>query len=313
MKKTLVAMLFLAAAIIPAIFWIKPFPFQRIIAGTFAVSDTSKINRVDIISGDTLCLQRVDNGWTVNKMQNSNPVALNNLLFVLGRIEKTGITKASLPDSIRAIKIRIVYGRKSMVYRFYASGKGAFLQHEGDLDYYPVAVPGFPDIRLEEVFNPAADYWADRILMDVKSEEISEIRVTARPDWGHGFRIARNVDSFGITPIGCPVVHDNLINTEKILMYTSYFSGIFYDSTWNKPAWYPPEKLEKPEFVVEVVTVANERYTLEIFPLFAKDGIRDDFSALVRLNNHQSLCVSPYITLDLLMQTYEDFYNEYVY
>jgi hypothetical protein len=263
----------------------------------FSVSDTAAVSRIEIVSEDTIILNKEGSSWKMNGDSPASQVAVNNFLFSFQRMSIKGLS--NIPDITdeKGLRVKIFGGKKKLFLRFYDINGGSFMHKEGSGKIYAVEVYGFPEIRPGEVISSDPDHWKDRTLLNLQPQEIKEIEVSHPSDPNKDFKIkliegkTMLFDGKGIE------IPENLTDKEKLNFYLSYFTNVFYDYTENSAV--QPEL--DPKWKIEVIDNSGKDYELTVFPIKTSSGT-DMFKALVKYNDQPGFMVTRYMVLDLILQ-----------
>ncbi len=274
---------------------------------SFSISDTARVNQIVIIAEDSLYLTKnAGKGWLVNGLYPAEPLAISNFLYAFSHIDIRGKTN-EVSGTIPVREINIHTGSHQLKYSLISDENRDYLHRKGSKDYIISGIAGSPGVSFKKVTSDKADYWRSRLLLNIFPDDIKKIIVIPAPDRGNGFILEKSEKDFLlISEDGIPAP-DSLVNMEKVLMYISYFSGIWYESV--APDTIIPDKTElaEPGYFVEVETREGKIYKLEIIPITENSGKADLFRAFVRMNGDGELFVVKYVMLDLLMQRYSHF------
>ncbi|HYW95345.1 MAG TPA: hypothetical protein VE870_07150 [Bacteroidales bacterium] len=272
----------------------------------FAISDTSRVSRIEITGNDTVNLVKKAGEWLVNGTYKANQTAVNNFLFAFNRLEVKGMRKAAGLENESALTVKIWSGRRARQLQFYSSAEGSLMYHRGSEKAYGMEIAGSIATPLSAIITDRPDYWKDKNLVSLAPDQIKRIEVIPAEKWGRGFIIERRGDSLLLENHQEKIIPDSLIDHERLLMYTSYFSHIFYDSTYAGPD--AKEILQhEPDYTLRITDMEGKHYMLEMYPKKRPDGETDIFHALVRFNDERQLLVVRYVVLDLLRQTLSHF------
>lgn len=308
MKKFIVSVLILACIVLilvlsPVRQWFRP-------DDRFAVADTAAITRIEIMAEDTVRLERHEGQWILNGSFKASQIAVSNFLFVMKRIEKTGIDLNQLPGEAKGVRIRMEWGRNRQLLRFYSWEGVNYLQHEGSVNLYPVSVPGFPNADPARVFSAGVGDWIDRVLLSLDAGEIDLIQLEVPEEWGRGFILRRDTAGFRLDPLSGEK-ENRLPNPDRLLMYPGYFKEVWFEQPWVRPEWYDPSRPGEALFRIEIKTKDGDILNLDIFPLLTNTGETDHYKALVQKNGEGDYLVCPWQSVDLLLQSYEDFFMDF--
>ncbi len=274
----------------------------------FAVADTSRVEAIRIAGKDTVQLERSRNGWKVNDRYPADQTAVDNFLFAFSHLEVSGIVNASGLKGQQSRVITIHTGRREKKLRFYPSPQNSLMLREGSERAYRMEVAGIANAGLPEIFSDNPDHWREKVLINLRPGEIRRIEVEPAGKWGKGFIIERKKDDLVLKNTEGKTVPADHVDHERVLLYTSYFNEIFYDSVYtDQQATHRILSKEKPDYTIEVTSEQGQNYKLQIYPLVGKNGKDDIFRALVRFNNGDQLLVVNYVVLDLLRQRLSHF------
>ncbi len=270
----------------------------------FAIRDTSLVRLIRITGRDTVVIKRSGTGWMVNGKEKADPVAVNNFLFAFSRIRVTGMTNKPLKPHVNSRVLEIRVKRKIRRYLFYPGGRDPRMSPLKSDKIYNVDIPGFPEAGLDKIINGDPGYWRDKMLVDLRADEIRSVKVIPAPEWGRGFTIVREDGDLRLKDPEGEAIPDTVTDDEKVLMYMSYFNRIYYDSVYSGPENY---RQMHPDYTVEITGMSDERDKLEMYPLRHEDGNPDIFRGLVRYNDGEDLLVVRYVMLDLIRQNLSHF------
>ncbi len=269
----------------------------------FVISDTASVNRIEIISDDSIILVRQNNSWFLNDKANASYIAVNNFLFAFQRIAITGVISNPdvYPDNI--IQLSVFEGRKRHSFRFYVSDDISFLQKKGSDKRFSAVVSGFPGTKLPEVVSDDIDHWSDRTLLNLKSSEILEVSVLHPFNPDQDFRIVQSGGTASLYIGGSDIeVPEANIDKEKLNFYLSYFNNVFYDYTEKTGL----QAVGEARWVLRIKDIGGAEYELKVFTYPMSSG-DDLFKALVIYNNQPGFKVTRFMVLDLLLQERANF------
>jgi hypothetical protein len=264
----------------------------------FSIADTASVNRIEILSADTIILSKQGMVWSLNGDSPASSVAVNNFLFGFHRMSVKGIN--SKPDIAEgnAIRVKIYQGKKKHLIRFYLIDGISFMLKEGGSKLYAVEVSGFPNIKPEELIGTDPDHWRDRTLLDLQAGDIKTVSVIHSQKPENDFLIKVSDGKIQLFDVGGEnEIPENLVDKEKLNFYLSYFTNVFYDSTLDTSKH--PE--QEPKWIIKVEDNSGKKYELVIFPLMTTGG-EDFFKAIVKYNNQPDFKVTRFMVLDLLLQ-----------
>ncbi len=269
----------------------------------FIIADTASVNRIEIISADSIILFRQDGFWLLNGKPNASYVAINNFLFAFQRIGVTGVISKPELHGEKDILLNVFEGRKRHSFRFYETEGISFLQKEGSEKRFSIVVSGFPDTNPSELVSAEMDHWSDRTLINLKPSEILEVAVLYPYNPDQDFRI---VQSEGVAKLyegfSDIEISETRVDKEKLDFYLSYFGNVFYDYTENDDL----KSKEEARWILKIEDVRGREYELKVYPYLHPQG-EDMYKGLVQFNNQPGLKVTRFMVLDLLLQDRDHF------
>jgi hypothetical protein len=272
------------------------------------LANPGSVDRITITDEfDSTLLIKKDHGWWLYGEEETNPVAVENLLFAAERLQINSIlTDQSGSFGSQRRIIRFYSGeRRVLAYELFSDGEQYMLHPEGSARTYYVSVSGFTGLDLNRVFSTAANHYRQHLLIDLLPSEISLIEIELSN--GHSFRFTQD-------PQGEIVISGNNEQTPvpsgkpdelAVRLLFSYFTAIRFEGL----AGIMKDELENQgmEFPwlarLHVESREGENHTLRIYPYYpSEEGERDMFRALVLYNNEPEALVVNYIYLDVLMR-----------
>jgi hypothetical protein len=207
-----------------------------------------------------------------------------------------------------SVKIRIYLGRKKHFFRFYPANGNNLIHREGSKKIFSMEISGNSKMNLSQVFSDDPDYWKDRTIMDFLPDEISTIKVEHPANPGNDFIIrVENKIPVMFERDGINRIPPEMLDSEKMNMFISYFINIFYDYTLRniQPTWQTIA--ESPAYIISVTPFTGSTVKMSVYPLM-QDGKADIFRAGIRLNDQKELVVVRYIAIDLVLRKKSDFF-----
>ena len=269
------------------------------------IHDTASVNRISISGKDTILLEKTNDGnWMLNGRYEVNMVSVNNLLYFFRRMSVKGISNNINPeDTSISSSVGIYSGRKEYLFRFYPAGGKNLLQKKDSRKIFSLEVPGSPQADLEEVLSDDTDHWRNHVLIDFLPDEISEIMVMhpGNPSEDFIVRFENNIPVL-YEPDGSTKVTPEMVNSEKLMMYVTYFMNIFYDKSGIENVPSAKTLSELPDYIVSVYSNSGEKVKLSVFPLYDEKGNADIFNAVLKINDDPEILVTRYIVIDLILR-----------
>ena len=271
------------------------------------ISDTASITRIEIYNKDTVVIEKSEKGnWIVNNSFNANRISVNNLFYSVRNLGVKGISyNIENTDSLSS-NIKIFSGGKKYFYRFYSGGGKNLIHNEGSKKVYSVEIPGSSEVNLSEIFSTNFDYWRDHTIIDYLPEELQVIKVE-HPEFPQNNFVIRFENNIPILFDGDGIMkipHEEVDST-KLSMYVTYFMNIFYDYSLN----INTENItigKSPDYIITITSIKGDTDALYVFRIYKEDDI-DLFNAVLRINNQESMLLTRYIVIDLILRKKSDF------
>lgn len=276
----------------------------------FNIPDTSKITSFTIIGADTLNFEKYESSWLVNNQYNVNPVAVNNFLFVFKNMAVKGLTMDVGIDEAFSLKLNIRCGKKSKRFRFYPVSSGSLMHYEGSSKYYQVEVKGAESIDLSKIISDDIMLWRDKLLFNYGINDIQSIKAKPYKAWGNGFEMYRKENAFLLKNQEGSLLDSSFYDANHLLMYAGYFEQVYFDSSFSISNDNEDIFESEPLFELSIESMNAENRLIRIYSLKDKDGQTDMFKAGCRIDHGDEIFVVPYVYLDPLMMSLEQFLVE---
>lgn len=270
----------------------------------FAFRDTAGISRIEILAADTLVLEKQNGGnWIVNENLPAGKIQVDNLLFCLNRLE----IKTKIHPDHEGIGMRITAAGKTSGFRVGEWNGNSWIGKEGSKQRFITAIRGFPSLNLYDHVIPDLESWRDRVLFNLKSEEIREVRVihTGIPSGDFVLKQDENNKTLIFEADGITALVDSITDPEKPFYYLSYFTGVYYDRMVNEGV----QEFQDPKWIVYIKDTSGKEYRLRIIPVM-REGKEDMFRAYVSFNDEPGYRETRYMFLDLILQDKQYFLKD---
>jgi hypothetical protein len=271
--------------------------------------DTSKITQIIITpaEGYPLKITRENFLWMVNDSIQASPVAVENMLFILKRMIIKGIADTSNLSSLEFMKVVLNETRKDFNFQ-YAHGENTEIIKTGEgHNLYHIEISGFPELRFSQVFSGNVIHWRDNSLISYRPESIAAIHVEYPFENHKSFTILKYDNVFGLydsfTDTFYP--HNSILDSE-MLMYTSYFMDVFFDSVINEPIIIDSVFHRTPEMKISIDNINGEKTAIQIWPVIENNS-KNDRIKFVRRNEDRELLVINQLFTDLWSKQLNDF------
>jgi hypothetical protein len=180
----------------------------------FAVKDTASIQRILLADRQGHRINLVRNNktrWTLNNTHAARPVAVNNLLETLERVEmKYRLPRNSVKgvvESIASIGIRVqVFGAGDKKIRDFYVGEsdldsyGTFMMMDGSGEPYATHIPNFFGGLRIRFFTEEID-WRDRVVIKYGIDDVQRISVDYPLQKSKSFKLENARNNFAVTPL----------------------------------------------------------------------------------------------------------------
>jgi hypothetical protein len=276
----------------------------------FIIADTSKISSFTIIGRDTLRFKRLPSSWIVNDQYKVNPLAISNFLYLFKNIKVIGLTNDPGINEASSLKLNIHIGRRSRKLRFYPVPPNSLMHYEGSSKFYQIEVTGSEKADLNNIITSDINIWRDKLLFNLGINDLKRIIATPKKEWGSGFEMFRYGDKFLLKNQQGVLLDSSDYDIDHLIMYAGYFQEVFFDSAYifnSHSKTYPPNELQY-ELIIE--SMKAETKGIQIYAIPSTDGHTDMLNAGCRINNGDEIYVVPYIYLDPLLMTLEQFLVE---
>jgi hypothetical protein len=276
----------------------------------FSIPDTSKITSFTIIGEDTLNFQRLSSSWVVNDQYKVNPLAISNFFYLFKNISLKGLTLNPEIDEAASLKLNIRIGRRWKRMRFYPVKSTPMMHYEGSAKFYQIEVKGAEKADLNKIISSDINIWRDKLLFSYGINDLKSIKATPKEEWGKGFEILREGGKFLLKNQQAVLLDSSKYDADHLMMYAGYFGEVLFDSAFvlnpdNK------EVLDKNlQFELNIESVKGEKQFIQIYSIENSDAQTDLLNAGCRIDLGDEIYVVPYVYLDPLMMSLEQFLVE---
>jgi hypothetical protein len=241
-------------------------------AQNIALSDTSGIDRIDIINNDTIQLTKTANGWQAEGYV-VRPAAIYMTYQILCNLKiNSTLDKHSSQIAREAIKtgacVRVYSGnklKKSWRFTEDAVNKKNIAEIENSGKIYFVDVPGFNG-RMLRVFNTSIHYWRDKRLTAYSPEQIASYSVqnNLKPTESFDFKsIGQNFEvknaSGNLKPLNYNQAGDFLTSLALVK-----FEGMVYHLSPDRRNWL---KNRAADYIITIKGKDNKQIQARLYPI----------------------------------------------
>ncbi|WP_339788736.1 hypothetical protein [uncultured Imperialibacter sp.] len=210
------------------------------------LSDTTKISRIEMISGEnSVVLSKANSKWLVNDKYKVDRSIRN---FLVGVLKLVRVKREVGPSQLAEVKQWMASGRKVIISgeqgvlaEFTATGNPSktesYFTLAGDSRVYQVELPGYPNY-VSGIFEFTENQWRNRLLFSSDWRSIQSLTVDYADDQKKDVTIA--FDKTTLKVVDLPEA-DTLVLENYIQQYESFFTNEFiskgqipvYDSLMN--------------------------------------------------------------------------------
>lgn len=240
MRKTLVYVTILALLSFSVWYFLfntKENPYGETEAG-FTIKDTAAIGRIFLVSssGESITLDRTDQGWMVNKKHRALRSTLDLLLTTMHQqVALYPVTKSAYENVVKTLstnstKVELYKRDGSPISTFYVGGiavnnTGTNMLMKDAHQPYVVHVQGFNGYLTPRYTTRMTD-WRDRTVFNIPEDEIKTISVQYADKQINSFVIAKDKDSVTVTADKEIMTKLDGLNKRRAVTYTRYFTNV---------------------------------------------------------------------------------------
>lgn len=211
----------------------------------FTIRDTGVISKIFLAdnSGQSVLLERSNEGWMVNKQYKALASPLNTLLQTMAMQVAAYPVPANMHNTVvkdmtgNSIKVEL-YGKGGEKMKvFYVGGQvhkddGSYMLVEGAETPYVVKVPGFAGYLMPRYPIKLED-WRDRTVFNVPATNIKSVAVQYPDEPLNSFTVKQ--DAQGKVAVGADagVISHFPLNERRAKLYLTYFEKIYCEGYTN--------------------------------------------------------------------------------
>ena len=278
MKKTLIYIVLLG--VLGVAVWYFVFNNNSIFSSKdagFTIRDTAAIGKIFLATknGQSIKLERSENGWKLNGKFNTRAASINQLLQTLNaQTAQAPVSEAMHDNVVKSImgghvKVEI-YDRSGKAMRiFYVggetkSGNGTFMLMEGGSRPYVVQIPGFTGY-LTPRYLPELATWRDRTVFNIKADDITKITVKNFLEPLNSFTLIKNGATVKVQ-IEPSLMEGKELNARRAATYPQYFQNLYAEQVANGVAGVREEISTMPQrFRFEVEGKNNYHQDIDMY------------------------------------------------
>jgi len=209
----------------------------------FTIADTSAVYKIFLANrkGDTISLQRTDNGWMVNGKYKASRRMTNTLLetfreqFAAYPVTENAHNNVIKMLSGRAVKTEVYDKRGKLLKTFYVGGQatnntGTYMLMEGAKRPYVVQLPVYNGYVTPRYSTDIKD-WRDRTAIDMTADQIQsvEIKYNSENEYLNSFTMSR-VDDGSFTVSLHPELNiSGELNKRRVSTFARFFQQVGYE------------------------------------------------------------------------------------
>lgn len=280
----------------------------------FAVSDTGRINIIEIRSPDNLViLERLKDRWTVNGQYSAGNKKITGLLMLISRLQ----VSAPVPGSIRSEiaeklekegkRLMIARDRKSpqVIFMYYdtvyTNTTFMMLEHSGQP--FRVEVPGYPERNMAGHFVDEVNYWRDNSIFRHREDEIFSVSLYNGLQPEKSFHLVNDISAgYKLYTYSDSVIVPDII-AGQAAQYLSYFSSVSFERLISDDEKMTQAGLIKddPANIIILKDSRGNVIRVKTFPWYVS---RENYQPVVDLNrliaviNDTDVAVVKYVEID---------------
>ena len=301
-----VVVLFIISVLI--LVFVKPWGSTQRKDRQVIVTDPAQVDRV-MISGPNGSVELIRSGedWLLPGGERASQVSVENLLFAAGRLQVDAVlTDLSEWDNETVKQVSFLSSEKLVLqYEAQSRDGGFILLPSGSERAYAVSLPGYPELKLEQIFSDSDSHYMDHLLINLLPKEIRQIEVEKRGS--PPFRFSRSdADSIRCElPRSDSLVPMEVLDEESVRMLFTYFTSIRFEARAGDMDYrLSEEEMEKRWLAtLYVESVEGQQHRMQVYSIPGEEGeLAHMFRALVVHNKSPEPLLIKYIYLDVLMR-----------
>jgi len=266
---------------------------------------------------DSLQLKLEGDQWMIQEASISveaSARAVENLLFAARHLQVDAVL-SQLPDEANPLPRSIQFftkGKRVRSYLLWFHGNQSYLQLPEEKGYCSISLPGYPGLKLEEVFSMRRAHYLERMIVHLQPSEIEWIEVDRRDE--PAFRIHMDADgTFSCRlPESDSLLPEGALDDLSLRLLFSYFTAIRYSSTAGEFEGVLPERNDASLVAsLRMKTTTGKHHSLEVHAL-PVDSLSDRhlFEACVYHNDRPEALIINYLYLDVLMRPLHHYFGD---
>ncbi len=274
----------------------------------FAIADTCKVHQILITGDDTVNLKRLRDEWILNDSLSPSKVAVDNFLFAFSRLRIKGFFEDDMNEKGQdTINIQINVGGRIRNFLLFIFNGQDILQKAGSDGMFQVEVSGFSDIRMNQVLVPDPYFWRERLLFSLKSEEISTVKIQYLSQPEKSIAIINAGNNYLLQNLeGNYFYPGNILNQEKLQMFTSYFMDVFFNDFIKDRQLTDSILGVYPELKCIIETNSEDSIQIALWPV-ADRGNENQNTFYIRRNDENEIMTLSSLLVDLWRKDAGDF------
>ena len=276
----------------------------------FALPKDSEVVLVQItpFEGEKIVLQKGDHGrWWVDSEHSANEFAVRDLIRTVRHFSvRQPVSVASqqkLNERLDNEGVRVsvhiegymfdffnLFGlyKTHRLYNSFMVGEnttdivGTYMRKANSETPYIVYLPGYSE-GLSEVFAPEKHIWYDPVVVDLKAEEIKQVKVIAneKPDESFIIKLDEKLN-FLFYDLENNMISDKISpDNTRVYRFLSSFKGLYYETLLLGNAFEESEKLIFPDYAFRIVVedINDNQYGFNVYRRYRLAGISEPAEA----------------------------------
>ncbi|RYE24750.1 MAG: DUF4340 domain-containing protein [Sphingobacteriales bacterium] len=301
----------------------------------FTIPDTASIGKIYMAdkAGNTVLLERKDNGWLLDKAYPVIPQHLNTLLTTLAtQIPQHPVAEEQHDFAIKnmateGIKVEIYDNSGKKMRTFYVGGQvqaqaGTYMLMENAERPYVVHIPGMYGY-LTPRYSTDAKLWRDRNVVNVQAEDLKLVSINYLSEPLNSFTLVQDDKGDLSVTVDSGLSNGKALNVNRTKAYTRFFTNINSEAILNGNVGLNDLfKMLNKRLILDVVNKKGKKQHVEVYwmpsnrrsknQLTPDPNIPDGYDAdrfYATLNDYKDTVLIQRNTFDKLFRKGYEFYQ----
>lgn len=282
--------------------------------------DTSKVDHINLFFGDrTIQLEKTRHGWKVNEMYNLDRQKLialyeahHRLSFKSPASEQMNqrLSEIAAKDKIR-VRIQGAGKTREFIMVYDSLGQtGTYVTIPGRDSHFQVFLPGYPRDNLTYLYPESIEFWRDKTLLTLKSDEISTVSVNYPERPNASFRLSLQNGAATVSNLQNQMALD-VNDVKNVNQYLAYFASVRFESTPDTLRDEEVADIEnsQPEAVFIIKKTDGNTIQMEVFNkmLSGQESKLDPNRVYVKHSDFENLMIVTFIEIAPLLKDFDYF------